>query len=682
MPDSFAESAEGVILAANGIDPMVRWDGYSEQADPAGVEPPDQDITPVIAGSGGGGLTGTYAAYARFVDKNGNVSNLSPISNTITVTSAGQFDYSNLPTPVQATVTRRQILRNTDGQFDTFYVAVDSTDIYSTTASDSFNDATLASQEAVPLLDATGLPFANGFAPPPDTKPFLCAHIDRMWAAGEQPFAEGSIAVTKGSTTVTGYGTRWPGTWPGSGRFLYVQGATRSYQIDTVDEPNQTLVLLEAYEDDTDPFAAYSIKPAPADAESLYFTPAGLPEAWPAFNGFTLPQDGDHVTGLCNYSSFLWIFKKRKTYRMTAQSDPAHDGFIFYAIGRGCINHRCWVIVEESLYLLDEGGVYRTSGGDEVEQLSTAIQNLFRRDVAGAINWTASRYFHCCFSPAEETIRWFVTMYGEYLPRHAICLHHKTGKWWIEAYPIPVASSCLGRVGRPTGGWGDGGEQMYLGGPAGAVLISGGGLDGVAGDGPLTRFSPSSAGSDSVTNSGGGFDSSWANVPVAILAGRGKGQSRVVVSATTTKLTVDEPWAVKPDTTSVLQVGGIDYRYTGGRLRFAPTEQQDGRSVELQYQPTLKPQTADLRFVQDFRVVPRPMGRDVGQGVRAGVAAAKGGQDYALDLSRTSGHYWMRIDGHREQGSEGPRLLRVEIEGVSGPEPVVFGEMVINGVVG
>lgn len=679
MPDSFAESAEGIVLVANGIDGLIKWDGYANQAQPAGVQPPGQSVVPVITGSGSGTLTGTYLIFVRFIDGNDNPSNPSPASAPVSVSNVSVFDYSNVPVPSQASVVRRQVLRNTDGEADVFYVSLDTTDLTSTTLSDSLTDAQLSAQEAVPLFDDVGLPFMQSFDPPPNTKPFLSFHLNRMWLAGEQTYAEGSVQVVQGSATVAGVATRWPETF--ANRFLYVSGANRPYEILSADPTAQTLVLTEPYRDATDPFAMYAIRPVPADAQTLYFSKPGSPEAWPVFNGFTLPEDGDQVTGLCQFGSFLWIFKRKRTYRMTAQSDPATDGFVFYALGRGCVNHRCWVVVEEQLYLLDEGGVYRTGGGDEAEQLSTPIQNLFRRDTLGAINWSSSRFFHCCYSPAEETIRWFITLRGSYLPRHAICLAYKTSKWWLEEYPVPIGSSTLGRVGRPTGGWGDAGEQLFLGGPAGEVLTSGGNLDGVPSAGPMTRGSVSSAGGDTLTDSAASFDTTWLNVPVVITGGRGKGQLRIVVANTSTRLRVNEAWAVLPDVTSTYQVGGIRYKFTGGRMRYTSSEDQTGRSIEVQYVPTAEEQTVDLRLYSDFSIVPRKMGRTVGPGTRGGVTTVKDGAEFTLDLSRPVGTYWQRVDGHREGGTEAPRLVRVQLEGVSGPDAVQFGEMVLNGII-
>lgn len=682
MPDSYAESADGVILVANGIDPVVKWDGFTDQAEPAGVEPPDPTVIPELAPGGSffDVLNGTYQIYVRFVDRDGNVSNLSAPSQVVTVTRRTTLDYSNLPIPQQTKVVRRQILRNTDGQFDTFYVDVDSTDIFSSTASSGKTDAELSAGEAVPLLDATtGFPFANRYTVPPATKPFLATHIGRMWYMGEQTYSEGSVSVTRGSKTVTGIGTQWASTFPD--RFLYVQGATQGYEIDTVDPIAQTIQLIDSYADDDQQFAEYTIKPSPGEAASVYFSEAGLPEAVPVFNAFTMPEDGDEVTGGMQFSSFLYIFKRRRMYRFTGQSDPSTDGFLFYALGRGCINNRCWVIVEEQAYLMDEAGIYRAGGGDSAEQLSTPIQDLFRRGETGAINWAASRYFHCSYHPAGETIRWFVTLNGEYLPRHALALHYKTGKWWVERWPVPIASSRRGRAGRPTGAWADAGEQVFLGGPAGEIYQLGGTLDGVPAIGPTNRGRVTSATITTLTDAAAAFDTSVVNVPVVIVSGRGAGQQRLVTDATATTLTLASPWRVKPDATSVYQLGGIPFKYRSVRMRYARSDEAlQGVSVEIQFEPTEAPQTFDLRTYGDFSAKPMRFGRDMGKGQKPGVTVAKDATEAVVQMDTQVGHYWHRMDRKREQSTDAPRLVRVELGGVSGPEQTRFGEALLNGI--
>lgn len=86
MPHSFAESPDGLLYFASGVDKIMRWDGRTNFAEIAGVEPPA--TKPTIAGSGNGAIVGTYRAYVRFLDQYGNPSNLSPVSDELEIEGA------------------------------------------------------------------------------------------------------------------------------------------------------------------------------------------------------------------------------------------------------------------------------------------------------------------------------------------------------------------------------------------------------------------------------------------------------------------------------------------------------------------------------------------------------------------------------------------------------------------
>lgn len=680
MPDSFIESGDGVLLVANGIDRVVRWDGFADSFTEAGVRAPTTPIGIVSLPSlNGNPIVGTYAAYLRYVDKYGNFSDLTPVSAEVVVN--GRIQYGNVSTPSQSTVARRQILRNTDGQFRTFYVDVDTTDLNSLVLYSDNTDAVIQNNTAVPLYDANGNSLANLYGQPPATKPFLAWHLNRAWAAGEQPYAEGSVYVAAGSNAVYGTGTRWPDTF--AGRFLYVTGASKAYEIESVNVAAQTLTLTEVYADANDQYAAYSVKPPPAEASLLYYSEAGLPEAWPAVNALSLPEDGDAVTGLFNYGSFLYVMKRNRLYQVSAQTDPATDGFVFPSVSRGCVNHRCVVVVDDAAYLMDEGGVYRFTGGTAAETISTPIQNLFRRNEPGTVNWQAQRFFHAVFDPSAEVIRWFVSLSGGYLPRHALALHYKTGKWWVEEYAVPVGASCTGSVGRPTGRWGeDSGNAVFVGGPASeAYTLGGTTLDGVASDDASVRGVVTSAGLDSLTSARADFDTSWANVPVAIVGGTGRGQVRVVVEATATTLTVNEPWSVTPDATSVFQVGGFNFSYKSQRMRFAASEDATGRSLEIVYLPTAAEMSFQLALFHDFAADAVEVGRNLDRGKKPGTKASRQTSRYEIDLSYPAGARLIRFDGNRELAMNSPRMLSVEVSGQSGPERVRIGEAIFNGLV-
>ena len=75
------------LLAVNGKDRPVFWDPvtYPTGAVTSGITAPA--VADALSAPGSGGpITGTYTAYYRFVDALGNVSDLSPVSNSVTVT--------------------------------------------------------------------------------------------------------------------------------------------------------------------------------------------------------------------------------------------------------------------------------------------------------------------------------------------------------------------------------------------------------------------------------------------------------------------------------------------------------------------------------------------------------------------------------------------------------------------
>jgi hypothetical protein len=90
FPQSFAETPGGLVLIANGVDPMLRWDAQAGDVDTAGVQCP---VGPVqFGGTGVGTIIGERVAYQRFIDQYGNASILSPVSNTVEFGFDGWID--------------------------------------------------------------------------------------------------------------------------------------------------------------------------------------------------------------------------------------------------------------------------------------------------------------------------------------------------------------------------------------------------------------------------------------------------------------------------------------------------------------------------------------------------------------------------------------------------------------
>jgi hypothetical protein len=657
---SFQLTPSGLLMMANGMDPMLRWDGITPQAYTAGLAAPTSAPT-LAAGTSttsNVSITGTYQAYVRYVDDQGNVSNFSPISQALTATAAQSIVYSNLPVPTDPKVRRRQILRNTNGQLTTFYVDIDTTDLYSLSLTSVQTDAQLSTGTAVPLLDANGRIFANTHDVPPAHKAALAHHLSRMFAAVEFDYTQGCAKTVFGSATVAGVGTEWTSSM--AGRFFYVTGATQSYQVLSVDPVAQVLTLTANYQDNTDNFAVYAIRPAPAERRLVYYSEAGLPESWPPINALSLQEDNDEITGLMPMSSWLYILERHHIYRFTFQSDPATDGAIFQSSLRGCINNNCWVQVEETAYMLDDQGVHAFSGGAEGEPISTVVQELFRAsDAPERINWMASQHFHACHFPQQEVIRWFVAMSGNRLPRHAIAYNYRQKRWWVEEYAVPIGASCTGLLaGQP---------QVFLGSDARRCLaLWQGTLDGPNPATGTVRGTASSATLDTLTDTTASFPTSAVvNNPVSIVAGTGVGQQRIVRAVSGQTLKVTEPFAPQPDNTSVYQLGGVQWRFQTGWFRFALNEELQERRLAVVFQTSISPATFTMRIFLDFGGAPYVWQQDQASADYQGVAAANGSPDLVVDFTKSSGYAAQRLPGHKEYAIDGPRYISLQLSGVT-----------------
>lgn len=749
--DNFTETSTGVLLIANGFDPVLRWDGQTAQAELAGLAPPTG--TPAMTASGTGSIVGNYFAYVRFVDRLGFYSNLSPVSAqltaqaagtsgtitdatfaapiqvttaaphglatgtivkvtgvggntstngtwTITVVDASNFtlngssgnaaytgagayitgvstvNYSGIQSPTDSKVVRRQILRNTDGQANTFYVDVDTTNLSSTTFSSTKTDTFLAAGEVQAILDSAGLPLANLRYVPPSHKTTLASHLDRLFLAGQYDETRGAAIVTAGSATVTGVGTDWVAGLVR--RQLYVVGANNSYQIASVDVLNQQLTLTEAYADVTDNFALYAIRAQPAERRLVYYTPSSQPESWPPTYALQVQEDDDEITSLMARGSFLYVIERRHIYKLTFQDDPARDGAIFLSANRGCINNRCHVLVDNDAYMLDEYGVHKFDSNGQVQPLSENIQEIFRpgSQYKFAINWRASRWFHAVVYRPQETIRWFVALEGDYLPRNALCYNYRLQRWWIERYPFLVGGACAGHINSV--------PYAFLAGESAKAYAMWTNTTDVADPALGTvRGNVTSSGLVTLTDSTAAFSTSGPgsvlNAPVVITDKDGKGQIRRVVAATSTQLTVDMPWTTSLSTASVYQVGGVVWNWKSTWLRLNVADTMQERTVEILFDPTVQPATMDVRTRGDFGAVDvQKQSYTSKQG--GGVRTDAGLPDKVVDLTKANAVVMIRMPGQRERFIDGRRYTQIELAGATNQDIVAVFELVLEGM--
>lgn len=669
--ESFAESDIGLLYMANGFDDVMVWDGLAPQMQAAGLDAPAAGVT--VAGTGGGSITGDYTAYLRYVDRFGFYSNLSPISTEVSLDSVGTVTYTSVEVPTDHRVVRRQILRNTTGQTETYYVDVDTTDLSATTFSSTKTDDELAAEESQAILDEDGGIFANANTPPVNHKPYMVFHLSRMFYAGQRDYKEGMVQVTTGSTTVTGIGTEWVSGL--EGRYLYVIGAPESYLISSVDTTNQTLTLSTGYDGDTDLFASYSIRPAPAERRTIYYSEASLPGSVPATNGLTIPETGDEIVGLMVRGSWVYVIEKRNLWKITFADSIPEDLGLFKAADRGCVNNRCWVKVDDRAYMLDEQGVHVFGGEPMDGQISQPIQDIFRPEgeTPWRIDWNHMDLFHAIHYRPQETIRWFVTMSGSQWPRHALCFQYRLKRFWVEEFPFDVSGSCPGRYKET--------PRNYLGSEAEKIFsMNEGYVDVADASAGTVRGTATSTGILSLADSSATYDSSVVNAPITLIDGRGRGQTRRIVSYSGTTLTIDRPWNILPDTTSQYQIGGVNWRFKTSWFRYAGNEEMADRRFEVIYEPMENASTARMRIYHDFADESDEQAIAWTNDAGGGVKVEKGGDDLILDLTKETGVLQARYPGHREYFLRGRRFVQLELSGASNDESTRIYQVTMEGV--
>jgi hypothetical protein len=593
--------------------------------------------------------------------------------------AARTIAYTGVERPQDPRVARRQILRNTDGQQTVFYVDVDSADLTATTFSSTRDDTELAAQEAVPLFDSAGRVFANAHYEPFAHKPFVNTHQGRTFLAGSVEYTEGAVAVTQGSTVVKGVATEW--TSVAAGRLLYVQDGDRVYEIASVNVPDQYLVLTEPWQASSRPYSLYAIRNDEVEDRVVYFSGGGQFSSFHPFFAFRLSDDSDSVAGTMVKGSFYYVLEKRHIYRYTVQNDPFLDGQLFTNAGRGCVNDRCWAVVEDTAYMLDEYGVHTFDDPREDTDISTQIQTLFRPDDPGPkINWRASRFFHCCYDRSTQVVRWFVALSGTYLPRHSLAYNLPLKRWTIEEFPYPVGASCIGRLGRmaPSATWGESRPITLLGTSYRRTLaLAESTLDGCDPERGPTNGQVVSATRFSLTGSAD-FAPDVVNCPVVITDGRGRFQVRRVHAVDGPTLHVRQPWRTTPDAGSKYQVGGAVWTWQSGWLEWADEEEENVRSIEVTFRPTQQAVPFFLRRYADYQGGPEPAAFDR---VQDGVRTRKGDSDVALDSTRRHGSVVLNMDSFLGQRVADEDITAVALLGVTAPELLKVKAVVVNGAV-
>jgi hypothetical protein len=581
--------------------------------------------------------------------------------------------YGNLAVVSDSRVAKRQILRNKDGNTQVFYVDIETTDLISTSLNSTALDDALT--EAVTLVDTTGNDLnLNARSEPPAFKRYLSYHQSRMWMVGDVKYNEGAARLLNGSTFVFGVGhTGWTSSMVGWEFFPRSTSNTQVYTISAIDTATQRITLNTAYTGASNPYAYYTTQPGDDVRRTIYFSGLEDTASFDLSRALTMPDDkfaGD-ITGLMTYSSQLCILFEHAIYRMSYQVSPDDDGIISKASSRGCVNQKCFVLVDDVAYMMDRKGFWAFYGNDQ-EALGAVIQPLFNGVTVPKINFERTEHFHAAHDSLNETVKWFVCLEGLRYPKHAVCYHYRNKRWWIEEYTNPITSNDLGEL-RNT-------PQLFLG-TDGCQTLAVGHLanDGAKSVHGTVNGTVTSATSISITDSTATFSSQFLRLPVYIVEGTGRGQRRMISAVTTTKLEVVQPWVIQPDSTSVYQIGGFQASYKTGRYRYVQTGKEEKRGVEIALQP-IDDGYLCFRKYEDRSTTPIDSARTLSSDDGDGVATVDGEPEYVVDLTRERGFIAKYDDAFLEYRVDGPRYAQLGLEACPNSDQIRLSELNLLGL--
>ena len=263
---------------------------------------------------------------------------------------------------------------------------------------------------------------------------------------------------------------------------------------------------------------------------------------------------------------------------------------------------------------------------------------------------------------------------GSGFPRHALCYQYVLNRWWIEEYPWDVGtSSAWPTIGKPSGQL-VGGESEYI------WSMWEQGLDGPTGVGTV-RSTATSATLMTLVDTLATFPASGVvNAPLRIVYGTGKGQTRRIISVSGTTLTVGAPWLTMPDSTSVYQIGGVEWSWRTGWFRWMDTETNTTRRIETLFQPTVNAVLANQNVYVDFDATPILAGTTLASSDNGGIGMIQGQQDFAIDMTKTTGIVQLRLDNNKEWYTDGDRFMQVGLDGASNVDDVKVYAMAIEGI--
>ena len=457
---TIARTSAGEVFVANGYDYMMKWGGrigstpYSHvtsktgnQFLPAGIDAPTAGPTIALASTASNMLAGDYLFAYRYLDYEGNPSNLSPATTASATVSGNSASWTisgpSTLMPSYDRIATIEAFRTPVGVADVFY-RIGSYSVGTTTISDTLSDDALRDLEALPIQNADGSVNANRFGTPP-LKPVIAWHQDRMYAAGSIVLTDGTVSVNSGASTGTGSSTTFKPSMAGWEMTFDADGADETYA--TTAFSSSTAFTLARTSATTFSSVDFALRPSRYERNTIYYSEADEPESWPVEqNYFILQADStgtydEPVVALMSYGPTLYAMKPTVMYQIDSVTQPNLDVQVSPAFQRGCLNQQCWAQVDGIAFIMDRLGCYAFDHS-KPEPIGDAIGNYFHQNL---IDFSKSANFFVSANRKTRTVRFHVALAGKNdysnYPMWAFVYHYRVKKWSLDRYPWGVTGA-------------------------------------------------------------------------------------------------------------------------------------------------------------------------------------------------------------------------------------------------
>lgn len=193
----------------------------------------------------------------------------------------------------------------------------------------------------------------------------------------------------------------------------------------------------------------YAVSTSGEARNTLFYSEFDEFESCPDVNDLPIQNNQkstDSITALVPFGSLLLAMQHMHTYGVTYNTDPSIDSSIQMISHRGCLHQRCWDIHENTLYAVDENGIYSLSRSGEIIPISDPIRDYFTSEL---IDFSKRESFFLTICPRMHIMRFFFCMasQSEDTPTYALCYDIPRKTWWAEKYPNSFTSAVTGRPG-------------------------------------------------------------------------------------------------------------------------------------------------------------------------------------------------------------------------------------------